>query len=1435
LATACLSPAPAVAVEVEARVVEIIDGYRDLNKNGKIDPYENWSLTVEERVNDLLPRMNLTEKINQMAYPSVGVKAGDDPTFIVSDGGYEVTAESEAKIGVGFMMPPFFGDTRKCVDGVNKIQAWAEATRLGIPIVFGIDPHTRVYGGTKISGGDRTMALSATQDLDLVQRVYEVWSEEMRASGIHLILGPHTDLSTDPRGIRNLDHPGEDADWAYEMNRAIIKGLQGDELGTHSVLAVPKHFPGIGSSGGGHDGHQGFLGKPKPPEGLNMGTPLKSNENTIKWHWKPFEGAIAAGTWAVMSPYYVFSEFMKDEPNKVEIILQDWLRGELGFEGVILTDWGAMTPFADIQGGCSSPKVTKRFNEWLDNNETNEDRIDDSIRKILTAKFQLGLFDNPYVDADRADAITDSEEHRAIAKEAAHKGQVVLKNEGNLIPLPEGKTVLWADDHAPDEVGELAKNFDIAVVHVTGYNGIDHRRYIGHDLEMFVEDESVQRLRAIHETGTPIVAIYHVRGNPFPIPWVAENAAAILFAPGGHWHDGGKNRKTAGGWRGILSGEYEPRGTLPIQIPRSMEQVKAQREDLPFDLGCTEAEMDLIDEMIGRGERPPTNLGDPLFHYGITGWGKTINDQPARFNDTTAAITEKTPSVPQYFSWINNTNEGSTEEQTLTNLEFFKWLHDEYGMYLEVYAWDAGNIDGIDGPRSYGSTDTEKFRKQFPNGWNPIVEKAASMGTRLGIWLGPDGFGDTPEEEAKRTDMLVRFTRDYNLQLFKMDVVTQLREEKQDAFANAMIAAREYAPDLIVLNHRVELGTAAPHATTTLLGGRETYIDIHMTNGTTGTHNRVAAITRRTTPGLTRLTEDHGVCLSSSLDYWEDDLILQAFNRSLILAPEIYGNPWLLSDDEFPKLARIYNLHGRNGDILVNGMELPESYGPSPVARGDDATRFLTLRNLTWSPVTYTVRLDEEIGLTKSGTVHLRRYHPAERIIGDFDYGQTVDIVVPPFRSYLLMATVEPCPELGVWGSDYEVVRDTEGKPAIIKLLGMPGDKVSVKLDRGATAYTTATLDGKRNNKIFEKGAKIQFAGTPISKPFHRKLADLNAVPVPTDAEQLYESTTFAASNNALEIQSLKRSGPTQIPQVAASRDAFFNQDLFWQRGIWDKYLFDGNLDTFFGVYHWQFGDQRVDGGTLRLDLGEETALGSLTMQTLRRLDRNEPAPESLVAEISSDLTNWRTIRFGRSPKQVDTRVKVVKIDGNGGSHRFFDTSVYSLVANLNDSGSFRYLRMADAPDRIAEIVAHKDEQVVTGADWHATHLFAPYKKPAAAWEAANVHIDADTPKGSYLCVAIEGNHGIQGAFAALRMNGEYIGATQRAMSMPSAVWEMIPAKHGSNYTYYFPVTEEMLGQDVDVTTLAFDGEKTDLKPHVWITAYPVPYETIELRLETKG
>jgi len=795
-------------------------------------------------------------------------------------------------------------------------------------------------------------------------------------------------------------------------------------------------------------------------------------------------------------------------------------------------------------------------------------------------------------------------------------------------------------------------------------------------------------------------------------------------------------------------------------------------------------------------------------------------------------ITELTPSIPQYFSWINNTNEGATEAHTLINLRFFKWLHDEYGMKLGIYAWDAGNLDS---QRYYGSMTTDKFKAQFPNGWGPSARLARSFGCRLGIWGGPDGFGQTPAEEKARTDMLVTMVRDYGVQLFKFDAVCgQLRDEKQPAFANAMSRCRQIAPDLIVLNHRLNLGATKPHATTFLWGGAETYIDVHMTNSTTGTHNRVAALSRGLPPELKRLTEDHGVCLSSCLDFWDDDLILQAFNRSLILAPETYGNPWLLRDEEFPKLARIYNLHYRNREILVRGMVLPEEkYGPHAVARGDAGRRFITLRNLTWQPVTYSVKLDREIGLTARGQVELRRYHPSEAILGTHRYGETVKVTVDPFRSCLLLAAVTPIGEVGIAGSDYEIVRDTKGKDVIVKVLGRPGTAATIKVRPGGRKFSKAVLDGKDAAGTLDKGLKVTFGGRKLTKAWHRKLADLKKVDVPADAAALYEATCFSAPNTALEVQSILRSGATKIPQVQAARDAFFGQDLFWRRGISDRYMFDGRDETFFGAFRYN-RDRRLAGGALRVDLQEALTFDRIAIRALWTEHEKRPAPDSLQAELSNDLKAWTAVALKRD-KTVSGKVKIADISNNGGKHELVDADLVGWSASLPGAGPFRFIRVVGAPGRVAELALSRKGKTLPAESWTASNLFAPpaASKVTAAWQA-RVTIDADAPAGSYLCVALEGEHGMNKAFAALRVAGRLVGASHRAPSFPAVVFEYGSRQRNKNNTYFFPVTDELRGKKADVVVVGLQpGEKDtiDFQTAAWITAYPTPVKSVELVL----
>ena len=776
---------------------------------------------------------------------------------------------------------------------------------------------------------------------------------------------------------------------------------------------------------------------------------------------------------------------------------------------------------------------------------------------------------------------------------------------------------------------------------------------------------------------------------------------------------------------------------------------------------------------------------------------------------------ERKPSKSHYFDWINSQYEGTTEAQTAVNMNFFRWLHDEYGMDLEVYALDVGNID--DGPYTagvgrlipyhYGTMDSEEFKAQFPRGFGPLVEKAAGFGGRLAVWMGPDGFGRTPEEERARIAMLVSLCRDFNFIAFKIDAVAgQIRPEKQEVFRRAIETCRTFTPDLMILNHRVKFGAAEPVVTTSLWEGVETYIDVFMPNSGTATHHRAGALARELPPGLTRRLEDHGVCLSSCLDDWEDDLVLQAFNRCLRLAPSIYGNPWFLRDDEFAKLARIFNLHRRCRDILVDGRPLPEDrYGPFAVSRGDGGTRYLTLRNLTWNPVLYKVRLDEGLGLREAREFEVRRFHPSEALVGRFGWREEVGVEVPPFRSCLIAVSSRPVPELGVEGCDYEVVRDMPGEPAVIALLGEPGGRADIRLLPAGRHFRRVSVDGvERPGLAAGRSLEVEFPGRPLSAKPHRKIGKLAPCPVPADAEALFEATCYAADSNALEVRSLERSGPTGIPQVEAARAAFLSKPMFVNRGIWDRNLFDGSLDTFFIA--------RLEGRPFRVDFGKPARMDRIILRIRGRQAADiSPAYDTFAgnasAEVSADLRNWRRVEPSWGGKGT------------------------IAVLRVPDERPVRYLRIQGAPRRLAEVEAYLGGAELERDGWRASNLFPAYSKnPAkAAWRLS--FTPREIHRNARLAVALNGTHGNEGAYAALRVDGRPVGAPDRAVSFPSNTWEYFNVESESGYTYYFPLDPSAEGKTVDVVVLVLENGTNGFRPEAWLTSASDPRARRELVL----
>lgn len=757
--------------------------------------------------------------------------------------------------------------------------------------------------------------------------------------------------------------------------------------------------------------------------------------------------------------------------------------------------------------------------------------------------------------------------------------------------------------------------------------------------------------------------------------------------------------------------------------------------------------------------------------------------------------TEQTPSRSEYFSWINNTNEGATEAQTLANLNFYKWLHDTYGMQLDIYAFDAGAVDGS---KHYGYYKSDRFLSQFPNGFGPVTEAAASMNTALGLWGGPDGFGETPDDAKKRTDMMVDLVENYNFRLFKMDAVCgQLRPSKYSYFNDMMNRIRAIAPDFVLLNHRLDLGEGTRHSTTFLLGGAETYVDVLMANEVTAPHHRASNIARENTPGLTRLSEDHGVCLSSSLDAWDDDLILQAFCRNLVLAPELYGNPWFLRDDEFPYLAYIFNLHRDYRDILVNGMELPEEqYGEHSVSRGDDNTRFITIRNLSWQTRSFSVSLDGSIGLDDNGRkVQARLYHPYIEDLGAHAFGSSVSISVQPYRVALVKLTNVPEKDnILISGAPYRIVNDRIGNIRTVKVLGEPGTDAGIRVVRG----------GARKNY------RIHFDGESLNEASDRHIADLHECPVPADMEALYYATVFSATNDCLEAQCMKRSGPTSIPQVQAARDAFFNQDMYVRREIDSRNLFDGDPGTAFSIEQ-RWSDHVPENTSLMLDMGAVMQLDSLTLDSF---DYYSMQPykifEGAFFYVSSDLQNWE-------------------------KHTFLIPGPHCTL-DCSDCGEFRYLRFSQSPLRVRELTGYRDGKAVDRSLWKANNQFHEYDgwytHPQKTW-TASFTLD-EIPQNSYLCVAVNGKCGQDGAFASFRINGKPTGCPDRAPAYWVNAWECRAATTDGNYTYYLPLSADMKGASFDAVVMSVEEKEgyDDLDIKVFISTYP--YHLSEKTLELK-
>ena len=591
LLTACPAMAEeTVQPELVAKVKNIItvDGYqfKDLNDNGELDVYEDWRKTPEERADDLLSQRDASQKAKQRVHLTLVSKK--DSWF------------SSDNVGFALVYEYVFDSAYDAAVRTNEIQELSEASPLGIPVIFSMDTEAGaafVKDGTFLPD---EINQGAVHDPELVKQLNIVLREELKAIGVRMALSPDADLISDPRWGRNQECYSEDTDVVSTLIVAAIEGLQdGNALTENSVIATVKHFPGSGAQTDGLDG-----------------TPLTLQADSIDLHLAGFKAAIDAGVAAVM-PYgystvpYLGGDAVENYADQSAVVMTDLLRGQLGFTGLIQTDWGlnfsgAANAGADILGGAGVRSTRTVVDEVA------EERLTDACRRILIAKFELGIFENPYVDENAAASVLGSAEHKAIAKEAAARSFTMVKYE-NVQAL--GEKVIVAGELAdnaralnsgwtakePIDIGgtSILKAFqnrlgeenvtyyaDAAsvpadldgqtVILVIGEKSGTHEPSWGTATLEFPEDQQAL-LNALDAAGANVVSVV-LMNRAYVLTPVVEKSDSVLLAyrPG--------VTVGADAVAEALYGESAITGKLPFQIPATMEQVLAQREDLPKDI-----------------------------------------------------------------------------------------------------------------------------------------------------------------------------------------------------------------------------------------------------------------------------------------------------------------------------------------------------------------------------------------------------------------------------------------------------------------------------------------------------------------------------------------------------------------------------------------------------------------------------------------------------------------------------------------------------------------------------------------------------------------------------------------------------------------------------------------------------------------------------------
>jgi beta-glucosidase len=604
-----------VQTGLEARKVRIItEGkyqFKDLNKNEKLDPYEDWRLTVDERIGNLISLMSLEEKVGLMFHPNIAVT----PDGVVK---YDQTDEERLAFPLKQSVVPagqmksyataksFVEEKNfRCIlnNGVaepkifarwsNSMQEIAEGSRLGIPIMFSTDPRHGAKLGTHVSGvqyfsqwpsTEGQYGIAATRDTDLVKKFGEVTAEEYRAVGLHMILGPQIDVTTEPRWNRNFGAFSESADLTAEMLGAYMDGAQGTSVGPHKILVMLKHWPGAGTLKGG------------------KGNWLIYPGNNFEYQLGPWKAGIAKGALAVMGCYFG-TYFDTLGVNYSKYISTDLLYNRLGFKGAICSDWkvissrGALRPdlvgmpvieryAMSINAGVDqfgAETMPEKIIELVNEGRISENRINLAAARILQWHFKLGLFEDPYVDPEEAETIVGSIKNQQSGYRAQLESIVMLSNNG-ILPVSEtnGKPDIYIsgiDTEITARYGNIIENpgkADLAILRVSSKASNEPGVATIQNGEVNIDfpKETMDMIIKVAATGVPTIVAINLGGPLVVLPkelFSVTKATFMVF-------DVLDNALFD-----VIFGKFNPVGKLPFELPSSMEAVRDQLEDVPFD------------------------------------------------------------------------------------------------------------------------------------------------------------------------------------------------------------------------------------------------------------------------------------------------------------------------------------------------------------------------------------------------------------------------------------------------------------------------------------------------------------------------------------------------------------------------------------------------------------------------------------------------------------------------------------------------------------------------------------------------------------------------------------------------------------------------------------------------------------------------------------